>query len=61
MAKYFKTQIEEDSESNDLFITIPEQYVDELSWFEGDTVEFHVLDEGRVLVINKTALDEDSS
>lgn len=58
MKKYFETKIEEDAESNDLLVVIPSNIIESLDWYEGDELEFHVLDSSKLIVINKSSLKD---
>lgn len=41
---------QEDPETGDMFIPIPQQLLDELGWREGDNIDFSIDDKGRIVV-----------
>ena len=40
----FSTEVQYDSESDDYFLTIPDEILDELEWQEGDVLEWEYHD-----------------
>ena len=40
----FSTEIQYDAESDDYFLTIPDELLDELQWIEGDVLEWEYHD-----------------
>lgn len=45
---------QEDPETGDLIIPIPQPILDELGWKEGDNVEFEVDDKGKIYIKKAT-------
>lgn len=43
----YEVIVQEDSESDDLILPIPQVLLDQLGWKEGDDVEFHTDEKGR--------------
>ena len=41
---------QEDPETGDMLIPIPQQLLDELGWKEGDDVDFSIDDKGRIVL-----------
>jgi len=40
----FSTEVQYDSETDDYFLTIPDEILDELEWVEGDVLEWEYHD-----------------
>jgi len=52
MLKRYYSEVKEILEDGSAIITLPDELIDELGWFEGDLLEFEILEDGSLLVIN---------
>ena len=52
MLNTYQGKVVEILEDGSAVVTIPEELIEELGWFEGDLLEFEVLEDGSLLVIN---------
>ena len=50
MNKVYESTVEYNTDFGEYFITLPEEFIDNLGWEDGDTIEWHVNKDGTVLV-----------
>ena len=52
MSNKYQGEVVEILEDGSAVVTLPDELIEELGWFEGDLLEFEVLEDGSILVIN---------
>lgn len=52
MSNKYQGKVVEILEDGSAVVTLPDELIEELGWFEGDLLEFEVLEDGSILVIN---------